>query len=61
MEIPEDVCLICDVRPAGYVPVVDRDDALVGRICSTHTLWDVIRVGLFTIRLEFWPDDENNE
>lgn len=61
MDTPEDICLICDLRPSGYARVVDKDDDTVGRLCSSHTLWDILRVGLFDIRIQYSPDDEDNE
>lgn len=51
-------CLVCGVdSPPGHVHVDspgsrEAQAIVVGRVCSSHTLWEVIKTGQFIVSIE---------
>lgn len=56
---PSGPCLICGVLdPPGHAEVVrEYDSPPVGKVCSSHTLWDVVKTGRFYVTIEGPSDD----
>lgn len=52
-------CMICGaVRPVGHVMVKDEDGAHIGRVCSSHSFWEMVfrGGGHFYCTIEWSPD-----
>lgn len=52
-------CLVCGKeKPSGHVQVWREHHGLfVGRVCSSHTLWEVIRTSKLEVTIELVEDE----
>lgn len=50
--------MLCGAEAPGHVPVADDNGQIVGRICSKHSLWEVIRSQQFMVVITHDPEPE---